>query len=486
LAEPTPSPAARPPAAPFPVPFTAPTPALWRDLLRRLLLPLLLIVAATGALGLYTAQTLTDHTFDRWLLDTARALARQVRVVDGQAVVDLGHNAEAILSYDVVDSSYFSVRQQQRHVAGHAGMPQSGRQEARYNDGRVFDAAFAGQPVRVAEVTVGSGASQVQVTVAETLVKRGGVRADLQLMLLPLGLLLLAAAGAIVLALRWTLLPLERIATRWNERSHRSLQTIDVQGVPRELLPFASALNDLLVRIHQLLLRERRFAANAAHQIRTPLAGLQLGLSRAAAAPDLASAQAVIAELQGSTQRTARLLQQLLALGRLDPETAFDLDCQPVDLVALAHDVGALYLDAALARQIDLELVAPEHPVMASVQAELVSEALANLVDNALRYVPPGARVEISVRDHPPSLAVADSGPGLAADERVAVLERFVRGRGASGDGSGLGLAIVREITDLHHAGLQLDTSALGGLVVRLSFAADAAPPAANAPALRD
>ena len=479
MAGPTPGPSTLPPAAQP----AARAPALWRDLLGRLLLPLLLIVAATGALGLYTAQTLTDHTFDRWLLDTARALARQVRVVDGQAVVDLGHNAEAILSYDVVDSSYFSVRQQQRHVAGHAGMPQSGRQEARYGDGRVFDAAFAGQPVRVAEVTVGSGASQVQVTVAETLVKRGGVRADLQLMLLPLGLLLLAAAVAIVLALRWTLLPLELIATRWNERSHRSLQTIDVQGVPRELLPFASALNDLLVRIHQLLLRERRFAANAAHQIRTPLAGLQLGLSRAAAAPDLAIARAVIAELQGSTQRTARLLQQLLALGRLDPETAFDLDRRPVDLVALAHDVGALYLDAALARQIDLELVAPEHPVMVSVQAELVSEALANLVDNALRYVPPGARVEISVGEHPPSLAVADSGPGLPADERVAVLERFVRGRGASGDGSGLGLAIVREITELHHAGLQLDTSVLGGLVVRLRFAADAAPPAADAPA---
>ena len=483
MAEPTPIPAALPPAD-GPV---APPPALWRDLLRRLLLPLLLIVAATGALGLYTAQTLTDRTFDRWLLDAARSLARQVRVVDGQAVVDLGHNAEAILAYDVVDSIYFSVRQQQRHVAGHAGMPQFGRQETRYNDGRVFDAAFAGQPVRVAEVTVGSGASQAQVTVAETLVKRGGVRADLQLMLLPLGLLLLAAAVAIVLALRWTLLPLELIATRWNERSHRSLQTIDVQGVPRELLPFASALNDLLVRIHQLLLRERRFAANAAHQIRTPLAGLQLGLSRAAAATDLAGAQAVIAELQGSTQRTARLLQQLLVLGRLDPETAFELDRQPVDLVALAHDVGALYLDAALARQIDLELVAPEQPVMASVQAELVSEALANLVDNALRYAAPGARVEIGVGDHPPRLEVADSGPGLPAAERSAVLERFVRGRGASGDGSGLGLAIVREIAELHHAGLQLETSALGGLAVRLSFAADAAAvPASAAPAPRD
>ena len=466
MADPTPSPPAPAPAAATAVR----SPALWRDLLRRLLLPLLLIVAATGALGLYTAQALTNRTFDHWLIDAARSLARQVRVVDGRAVVDLGRNAEAILAYDVVDSIYFSVRQQQRHVAGHAGMPQFGRQETRYSDDRVFDAAFAGQPVRVAEVTVGSGASQARVTVAETLVKRGGVRADLQLMLLPLGLLLLAAAAAIMLALRWTLRPLELIAARWNERSHSSLQPIDVQGVPRELLPFASALNDLLIRIHQLLVRERRFAANAAHQIRTPLAGLQLGLSRAAAATDLASARAVIAELQGSTQRTARLLQQLLALGRLDPETAFDLERHPVDLVALAHDVGALYLDAAWARSIALELVAPDHAVLAAVQADLVGEALGNLVDNALRYCPPGSRVEIEVLAAPPGLRVADSGPGLAANEREAMLERFVRGRGAEGEGSGLGLAIVREISDLHHARLSLDHSALGGLAVQLLF----------------
>ena len=472
-------------------------PALWRDLLRRLLLPLLLIVAATGALGLYAAQTLTNRTFDHWLIDAARSLAHQVRFVDGQATVDLGDDAQAVLAYDQVDRTYFSVRQNQRHVAGHRDIPARGNGVAQYGDAQVFDAQFAGRPVRVARVQVGGGAGgaggagaaagpegpggaaigrppMAEVLVAETLSKRSGVRADLQLMLLPLGGLLLAAAGAIVLALRWTLRPLAVIASRWNAHSHRSLQTVDLRGVPHELLPFAGALNDLLQRIHALLLRERRFAANAAHQIRTPLAGLQLGLSRAAQAPDLAQARQVIAELQASTQRTARLLQQLLALGRLDPENAHDLDTQPVDLVALAHDVGALYLDTALARQITLELLVPDAPVWAAAQAQLVSEALGNLVDNALRYSPPGSRVEISVADNPPTLAVADSGPGLPGDERDAVLERFVRGRNASGDGSGLGLAIVREIAELHQATLRLQDGPLGGLAVSLRFAAQA------------
>ena len=458
-------------------------PALRRDLLLRLSLPLLLIVGATGALGLYTAQTLTDRTFDRWLLDAAQALAMQVRFVEDVAVVDLGGDAEAILAYDVVDRTYFSVEQRGRHITGHHNLPTHGRDRVQYDDGLVFDGSFAGRPVRVAEVSVGRDRALAQVRVAETLSKRHGVRADLQLMLLPLAALLLAAVGAIVLALRWTLRPLEMIAARWNQRSHTSLETIELHGVPRELLPFATALNNLLARIHQLLLRERRFSANAAHQIRTPLAGLQLGLARAAEALDLAATRTVINELQQTTQRAARSLQQLLAMGRLDPETAFDLAPTAVDLVSLAHEVGALYLDNALARGTVLELLAPEQAVMVRVQPELISEALGNLVDNALRYAPCGSRVEIVVRAHPPTLLVADSGPGLAAHERLTMLSRYVRGQDASGDGSGLGLAIVREIAELHCIRLTLAQSALGGLEVSLCFQTDA--PALRSPILK-
>ncbi len=449
-------------------------PALWLDLLIRLLLPLLLIVAATGALGVLTAQTLIERNFDRWLIDAARSLAAQVRVVDGSASLDLGGDAQAILAYDVIDRIYFNVRQEEQHVAGNPGIPTTGQNIARFADGQVYDAQFAGQRVRVANVPAGPATARTRVLVAETLNKRRGVQAELQLMLMPLAGLLLAAAGAIVLALRWTIRPLELIAARWNERSQQSLQPMPLRGVPRELLPFATALNDLLGRIHAVLRRERSFAANAAHQIRTPLAGLQLGLSRAATATDLASTRAVIAEMQRDAQRTARLLQQLLALGRLDPEAAFDRQPPAVDLAALAHDVGALYLDAALARRIDLELLTPGRPVRAAVHAELVSEALGNLVDNALRHAPDGGRVEISVSDDPPTLAVADSGAGLPEEEHAAVLERFVRGRNAVGDGSGLGLAIVHEIAELHRAKLQLERSVLGGLSVRLRFVSPA------------
>ena len=466
-------------------------PSLLRPLLLRLMAPLLVIVAATGALGVYTAQWLTDRTFDNWLLDAARALAHQVHFEGGQARLNLGGDAEAIVAYDVIDRVYFSVLQGPRHIAGQPGMPHQGQRSLHYSEGVAFDAVFDSRRVRVAAVEVeppmvGAGAGNAPrqatalptapatVLVAETLFKREGARQDLQLMLLPLGLLMLAAAAAILLALRRTLLPLQAIAQRWNTQSHASLQPIAMHDVPRELLPFATALNDLLARIQDMLARERRFSANAAHQIRTPLAGLQLGLSRAADAPDLGQARAVIAELQATTQRSARLLQQLLVLGRLDPEAAHDLAPATTDLVALAHDVGAAEMDRALARQIDLELLAPDMPVHVAAHADLLGEALGNLVDNALRYTPSGGKVLISVSATPPALAVDDSGPGIAPDERQTVQERFVRGaHGARHtEGSGLGLAIVREIAELHGATLEIGDSALGGARVVLGFGA--------------
>ncbi len=448
--------------------------SLLRPLLQRLMAPLLVIVAATGALGLASAQWLTDRTFDHWLLDAAQALARQVQFEAGSAQLQLGDDARAILAYDVVDRIYFGVVQGGRHVAGQPGIPAQGMRSTQHSGGSTYDAAYDSRRVRVAAVSVANpGGEPATVLVAETTFKRDGARHDLQWMLLPLTLLVLTAALAIVLALRRTLLPLQAIAQRWNALSQASLQAISLDDVPRELLPFATALNDLLARIAQMLARERRFSANAAHQIRTPLAGLQLGLSRAAEAADLASARAVIAELQATTQRSARLLQQLLVLGRLDPEAAHDLDHEPTDLVALAHDVGATEIDAALARQIDLELVAPAQPVRIAAQPDLLGEALANLVDNALRYTPAGGKVMISVEAEPPVLRVDDSGPGIAPNEREAVQERFVRGQHGRlhAQGSGLGLAIVREIADLHGAALVIGSSPLGGAQVALRFA---------------
>ncbi len=452
------------------MPAARAAPWLSRALLLRLLLPLLVIVVATAGLGAYSAQRLTDRVFDRWLLDAARSVASLLRFEKGQASLNLPAIAETILLFDDNDLTYFSVTQGEHILAGRRGIPMRGRNESSYRRGVTYEAQFDQHPVRIARVDVNDGdALPVVVLVAETLVKRQRSAQELLIAFSPMAALVLTAALAIVLAVRRTMRPLEQIAARWNERSHASLQAISDDDVPRELRPFAAALNDLLRRIREMLARERQFAATAAHQLRTPLAGLQLGLSRAAESRDIVGARAVIGELSQSTQRTARLAQQLLALGSLDPETRSDLNFRNEDLAALAQDVGAAHAEKALAKSIELELFAAE-PVFAPVIPELLAEALGNLLDNAIHYTPPGGTVMVEVARSPIMIRVSDSGPGIAEEEWAVVFERFVRGRLASGDGSGLGLAIVRDIALLHGASVSLDRSPLGGLSATLHF----------------
>lgn len=461
-----------------------PPPKRWlqRELHWRLMLPVLGIVLASAVLCALGAQFLVDRVFDRWLIGDAHSLAHQVHFDNGNVVATLSAQAEAILTYDEVDLAWYEVRRDGRHLVGREGLPLRGPHERRLPDGtRVYDGEVAGREVRVACVYLADGATQVQVLMSETLNKRRQARRDLLLMLAPVAALVLAATFVIGLVVRRTLQPLERMAARWNEQSQASLEPIQTHGVPTELLPFASALNDLLARVRAMLERERQFAATAAHQLRTPLAGLQLGLARAESAGDLESARGVLRELGRATQRTSRLVQQLLALSRLDPEVGTGLDFTEVDLVELARAVGETCFDAARRKRISLELEERGGPVKVNAQADLLAEAVGNLLDNAIRYTPPGGRVVLAVQDGPPSISVSDSGPGIPPEERTLVLQRFARGRHSDGEGSGLGLAIVQEIAALHGAQLEVGDAALGGTCVRLIFRTGEAPPPTGA-----
>lgn len=465
-------------------PMTAPPPRgrrLGRELLLRLMPPVLLLVAFTAALGAVYAKRLSDRVFDRWLLDAARSVASQVRFdFWGETHFTLPPEAEALLTYDEIDHVWYAVVHGRRLVAGQPGLPDQGSDEVSlHGGGRAYNATIDGQPVRVAAtVAVGPRGERATVYVAETLAKRERALEWVRDMLWPMALLVLATAAAILVAVRATVRPLHTIAARWNARSQASLAPIEPGDVPRELAPFAAALNDLLARLRGMLERERQFASVAAHQLRTPLAGLQLGLARAREAGDLAATRAVLDELEQTTQRTARVVQQLLALGRLDPEARVHRPAQRIDLVALAQEVGAAQADAVLARGLDLELDAPDAPVPVDAHPDLLAEALANLIDNAAQHSPPGGRVLVRVEATPPALCVDDAGPGIPEAEREAVFERFVRGRGARGTGSGLGLAIVRDVAQLHGAAVSIGDSPWGGARVVLRFASPDGPDA--------
>jgi two-component system sensor histidine kinase TctE len=453
-------------------------PVLHRQLALRLMIPLVLIVGGVGAAGLYSAGTETATVFDRWLLDAAVSLADQVRSGEGGRAnaVDLPEAARTMLAYDEVDRTWFSVEDDGRLLIGSAGLPRTGSDATAYEDGRAFDATYAGVPVRVAAVRAPcAGCGHVVVRVAETMLKRQRANRVVQWLLIPLGLMLVITCSAIVLAVRRTVRPLEALAAQWNRQSHASLRAIPEDDLPQELAPFATALNDLLARIRAILVRERSFAAAAAHQLRTPLTALRLGMARARQSPDLPTAIGVLDELAGVMEHTGRLVQQLLLLGRLDPESGGDIDRAPVDLRDVARDVCNLFAEAALEHDVDLELQAGEVAVVVEAQADLLVEALANLIDNAMKAAGPRGRVLVAVLVTPTGLRVCDSGPGIAPSERRAIFERYVRGAKARWQGTGLGLAIVRDIATLQGARVRVSDGALGGACFDIVFDRSAA-----------
>jgi two-component system OmpR family sensor kinase len=269
------------------------------------------------------------------------------------------------------------------------------------------------------------------------------------------------------------LAPLRAMSLAVAKRRPDALAPIGERNLPEELLPLAASLNDLLARLDAAIGAQRRFTADAAHELRTPLAALKLQLDLARRAGSGEARNAAYDDLDAGVSRASHLVDQLLTLARVEPEARADRIVD-VDLAALARD--AIVSRAALAAEkgVDLGLA---HADALSVRGDPATLAIlfSNLIDNAVRYTPRGGRVDVSiVRDGPGAVAtVADTGPGIPVEDRPLVFDRFHRGAGASEPGSGLGLSIAKRVADAHEASIELDSPPEGtGLVVRVRFPA--------------
>jgi two-component system OmpR family sensor kinase len=282
--------------------------------------------------------------------------------------------------------------------------------------------------------------------------------------------------------------PLDRVAADLRQRSPAQLQPLPETNLPREVQPLVHALNALLDRLREALSAQRAFIADAAHELRTPLTAVHLQAQLAERAPDGPERQAALAELKGGLERATRLSEQLVALAREEPGMT-ERDVRQVDLAQVARDVVAEQAPLAGAKRIDLGADAVE-PIRVRGDPGALTTLVSNLVDNALRYTPDGGRIDVEVRRDGKDalLRVADTGPGISAEDASRVFDRFYRGAAAQGPaaahGSGLGLAIVRRIAEHHGAHLELGSGLDGqGLGVSVRFAsvdgADAAAVAA-------
>ena len=277
------------------------------------------------------------------------------------------------------------------------------------------------------------------------------------------------------LATRQGLAALDGVAAQIGARAPQQLQPVVPASAPEEIRPLVEALNDLFRRVEAALEAERRFTADAAHELRTPLAALQAQLQVALRARDAEEQKCSLHNLQVGLTRASHLVDQMLQLARLDPERGLP-ESVPVDLSEVAESVCAELGATILAQDMEFDL-ATEAGVVVAGHKDWLRVLVRNLVDNAVRYTPRGGRLKIAVgRDGGrPSLTVSDSGPGIPAAEREAVLSRFHRLEGSEQPGSGLGLSIVARIAELHGAQLELaDAEPAPGLRVRVSWSAAA------------
>lgn len=289
-------------------------------------------------------------------------------------------------------------------------------------------------------------------------------------LLIPMSMLVALLGVLIWAAVGRALAPLERVRREIGQRDALSLSALDVQGLPKEVAPMVVALNELLARLDSALTAQRRFVADAAHELRTPLTAIKLQSQIAQRSPAQEDRQKALMELEAGVERASHLVSQLLQMARLEPE-GVKADPVPVRLDELMKKVVGDFSAQAETRQIDLGIT-DASPCNFIGRAESLRVMLNNLVDNALRYIPAGARVDLALTQQQEHvvLTVMDNGPGIPREERASVFERFHRLAGAEVPGSGLGLAIVKQIVAQHHAEITLDDTPGGGLTVRIIF----------------
>lgn len=291
-------------------------------------------------------------------------------------------------------------------------------------------------------------------------------------LLLPLAILVAGLGILIWMAVVRALAPLEQVRREIGVRDVAMLHPINMADVPEEIRPLGEALNALLLRLDKSLSQQRRFVADAAHELRTPLTALKLQAQMVARAESPSERQQALVRLQEGIDRAARLVSQLLAMARLEPEVQAERTL--VDMDALVKQVVADFSTVAEAYQVDLGLT-DSVPVTLRGHTEPLRILISNLIDNAVRYTPSGGRVDVALRQEAgwAVLTVSDTGPGIPAAERGNVFRRFYRLAGHEALGSGLGLAIVREIVLLCQGQIALSDVPGGGLKVEVRLPTD-------------
>ena len=437
---------------------------LRKQLLTWLLIPLTLLLSADALLSYWIAVSFAQRAYDRSLVEIARDLSLHLRSRGGRVELDLPDAARRILFTDPEDQVFFEVSADDDRMLAGERLPRfSGSASAgTHRLERLYSAQYNGGPVRVVELRADLGmlpnAKGIVIRVAETENKRNVLAREILVSVLAPQILLIGIAGIVVwVGVVHGLEPIDRIKATVTARPARDFSPIALTDVPAELRPLLESFNTLMARLESALSVQSRFIADAAHQLKTPVAGLQAQLELAVREQDVEQMRQSITRSFAALERLARLISQLLSLARNEPQAASAVHLEPLDVNALALEATKRWVPEALRKNIDLGFEGVEEPLMIRGEAGRLHELLDNLLDNALRYTRTGGRVTVRTLAQPqPVVTVSDDGPSIPLQERERVFERFHRLLGSPRDGSGLGLSIALEIARIHGAEIKL------------------------------
>lgn len=427
-------------------------PSLRGRLFAWLIVPVALLSVVSSAAAYYTAFRFANQVYDRWITDAAVALSKLSSSDGMHTTIDLPPAAQQMLASDQRDRIYHRITDLSGgFIAGHRTLPPPPVAPVPGAEAICYDGVFNGDPVRVAVYR--PAGMPVVVQVAETVTKRDVLAFEILAgMLVPLVALIALAALGVWIGVSRGLRPLTRLADQLRDRSPQDLRALDISAAPSEMQPVVGALNGLLARVDQMLSAQQRFIADAAHQLRTPIAGLKTQAEMALRTRDPGALRGSLDNIVAATARMGSLVARLLALARAEPDAREAVMRQPMDLEQLARTLTTDAIPRALEAGIDLGFASPEHPIPMEGDPILLRELIGNLLDNALRYCPPGSEVtvEVSMGGDTATISVTDDGPGVPPEEHERVFERFHRLADSTIPGSGLGLAIVREVAGAH------------------------------------
>lgn len=456
--------------------------SLFGEILDWMLAPLLLLWPMSIAITYLVAKSIANQPFDDALEDRVTVLGQQVRSVGGKAAGQLHPSGRDILRADDVDSVYYLLAGPDGELLdGDRDLPRprmdAADEHARSGAVEFRNDSIHGTPIRVAYTYVNLDPLHERavqpplesprlpplalVQVAETLDKRAHLAGEIiKGVILPQFIILPVILALVWFALSRGLTPLAELQQRIRARPQDDLSPIDPRQVPEEISPLVGSFNDMLERLGESVAMQKRFIADAAHQMKTPLAGMRMQSELALRQLDPSEIHRSLEQLAKSSESATRLVNQLLALARAENQPQAGLAFAGIDLPLLARETVQDWVQASFAGEIDLGFEPPtnDEPVVIAGQPLMLRELLSNLIDNALRYTPAGGSVTVRVRcdGERALLEVEDTGPGIAPNERERVFERFYRILGSNTQGSGLGLAIVREIAQQHGAEIDI------------------------------